>query len=136
MKRSILVAIALSCILTSCKKKAQGYKDEDTLCQLILKIYKDDQKYRQMMDDPFFDILDSIQKAEGISNKEYRSFSEKKQLAYGEIARAIANKREKKYTKKQEDSLMQLQKVLDIKNTKLLIDIITKRGFPNDLPIV
>lgn len=133
MKLGKIVIIALSFILINCNKKVKNYKDEDKLCQLVLKSYEDDQKYRQMMVDPFFKILDSIQKADGISDKEYATFTEEKQLKYGKIARAIANKHEKNFTKKQEDSIMELQKVLDIKNTKLLIDIIKKRGFPNDI---
>ena len=130
MKVSLYVIIFL--LVFSCKKENK-YDDLDKLCQIILKTHKDDQKYRQLMIDPFFDILDSIQKAEGISDKGYKTFTEEKQLAYGRRARAIANKRELKSTEKQEDSLMELQIVLDNRNTELLIDIIKERGFP-DLP--
>ena len=133
MIKSKTVLIALSFILINCKTKEENYKDEDKLCQLILQSYEDDQKFRQMLDDPFFEILDSIKKAEGLSNKKYAAFPEEKQLAYGRIARSIANKRERKFTEKQEDSLMQLQKLVDIKNTEFLIDVIKKRGFPSDL---
>ena len=130
MNNSKTVIIILSLCIFSCKKENK-YDNPEKLCQIIKKIHNDDQKYRQLMIDPFFDILDSIKKSEGISKKEYSGFSEEKQLAYGRIARAITNKRELKFTKQQEDSLMQLQIVLDNKNTELLIDIIKKRGFPN-----
>jgi len=131
MTRREIVIVVLSICLFSCNNK--DYKDKDALCKIISKIHKGDQKYRQLMIDPFFEILDSIQKADGISNDEYKTFSKKKQLAYGRIARAITNKRVIKLTKKKEDSLMQLQILIDNKNTELLIDIIKKRGFP-DLP--
>ena len=130
MTKDKLVIIILSLCIFSCKKDNK-YDDPDKLCQIILKMRNDDQKYRDMMPDPFFDILDSIRKAEGIPDKVYSTFTEEKQLAYGRIARTIANKRKLKYTEKQEDSLMQLQIILDNKNTELLIDIIKERGFPN-----
>lgn len=118
-----LKAIIVVCLLSLSCKKDVDYKNQEKLCQLVLDIYKDDQKYRGLMEDPFFKILDSIKISEGIK-EDYRNFSEKKQLAYGKVARTIANKRKNKFTKIQEDSLMQLQISLDNKNTELLIDII------------
>lgn len=137
-----VIIITLSVFFFSCKDKkienrvldredeVSDYNNPSDLCDTILKIYKDDQKYRDLMVDPFFKILDSIIIAEGIEEV-YKDLPEKKQLAYGKIARSIANKRKVFNTEAVEDSLMQLQIPLDNKNTELLIEIIKKHGFPN-----
>jgi hypothetical protein len=133
-----LIVTVVSVLFLSCKNDRNEsvshnlYEDPEDFCQMILKMHKDDQKFREIMVDPFFEISDSIKKAKGIE-KIYKDFTEEKQLAYGRIARAIADKRKRKFTEKQEDSLMQLQIIIDNQNTELLIDIIKKRGFP-DLP--
>lgn len=129
MKKLIICLVAL---LASFSSNSQHQLPEgEAFCQLLLKMYDEDQKYRVLLQDPFFAILDSIKKVEDIDNKTYASFPREKQLAYGKKARAIADKVKARFTEKQSDSLMSLQIELDNKNTELLIDIIKQRGWPN-----
>lgn len=104
---------------------------EDTLCKLLLKLYYDDQKYRGLMKDPFFAVLDSIKKSEGISQDEYNNFVKEKQLSYGKKARAIADRIQPEFNEEQIDSLMHLQIKIDNVNTRQYIEIIKKRGYPS-----
>lgn len=118
-------------IASSCK--SNKYEDNEVLCEVLVNIYDDDQKYRgkeSELVDPFFKILDSIMISEGITKKEYIKFEKSKQLIYGKIARGVADKRNE-VSKKVKDSLWALQSSLDEKNTKILIEIIEERGFPD-----
>lgn len=120
----------MAILLLGCSnQKSKQYKGEN-LCRLIKQMNEDDQKYRGLpvARDPFFEILDSIKRARGISDDEYANFTKEKQLEYGKIAQAIADKikRPEKFL----DSLNKLQKKLDRKNTELLIDIIKTVGYP------
>jgi len=125
------IIISLFIMFNFCKTRAQQKYEGKELCLLINEMNEKDQEKRKLMIDPFFSILDSIKKAEGISKEEYKKFPREKQLAYGKIAREITNKQVKKYTKEEEDSIMDSQIELDNENTELLIDIIEKRGYPN-----
>ena len=116
----------------SCKKIGDyPYNtNKEEFCELLAKMYEDDQKYRLMIGDPMAEILDSIRTAEGFDVTSYAKLPRKEQLAYGKIARAIADKRHKSFTKKHEDSLMQLQTTLDNSNTEKLIKIAQEFGWP------
>ena len=123
--------LALIVTLTSCK--LNKYKNNETLCEVLVEIYDDDQQYRGMeseLVDPFFKILDSVRISRDLTKKEYRALTEKQQLDYGKIAREIANKKNE-VSNKVKDSLWILQSALDLKNTKLLLEIIKERGFPD-----
>jgi len=109
---------------------AQKYKDNDALCSLLGKMTVNDQKYRGLteMENPFFRILDSLQKAKGLSLEEYAKLSQQEQLEWGKRAKAIATK-VPRISQKKRDSLMQFQIELDNQNTAMLIDIINERGW-------
>jgi hypothetical protein len=126
--KKILILIITVVILSSCKAKKE-YENKNDLCAILGKATANDQKFRGMpeMTDPFFKILDSISQAAGISKEEYNALSTEEQLDWGKKARKIADKIPK--NKKSQDSLMQLQTVLDNENTELLIDIVKKRGW-------
>lgn len=128
------VTICLFILLASFFGESQQELPEgEEFCQLLLKMFDDDQKYRQLTSHPFFKILDSIRKSENIDDKTYGSFPKEKHLDYVRRARAIVDKVKPKFTEKESDSLMVLQIEIDNKNTELLIDIIKQRGFPNEV---
>jgi len=124
--------IVCSIFIFSCKKVADyPYNtNKKEFCELLAKMYEDDQKYRLMIGDPMAEVLDSLRTAEGFDLTSYAKLPRKEQLAYGKIARAIADKRPKRFTKKQEDSLMQLQITLDNSNTEKLIKITQEFVWP------
>lgn len=118
-------------ITSSCK--SNKYEDNEVLCEVLVNIYNNDQKYRgkeSELVDPFFKILDSIMISEGLTKKEYRKLNKDEQLAYGKIARGVADERND-VSKKVKDSLWALQSKLDSKNTEVLLKIIEERGFPD-----
>jgi len=108
------------------------HKKEPPLCRVLAEMHEKDQRYRNApgMHDPFFAILDSIKAAEGLTIPMYSALPEEVQLAYGKKARSIAGKRGA-VMQKHQDSLMQLQKQLDVENTKALLRIVKEHGFPN-----
>jgi len=124
--------IVCSIFIFSCKKNGDyPYNtNKKEFCELLAKMYENDQKYRLMIKDSFSEILDSIRIVEGLDRTSYAKLPRKEQLAYGKIARAIANKRAKKFTKEEEDSIMQLQIVIDNTNTEKLIKITQEFGWP------
>ena len=91
---------------------------------------EDDQKIRGMpkLSGSFFEIFDSIRKANNLTKEIYIKLSEKEQLEWGKVARKIANKRPEQ-SKKELDSLWGIQTELDNHNTELLINIVKKRGW-------
>jgi hypothetical protein len=133
----LVMTCFLLILFVSCKQATKIVDDKNKkfpngkeFCELLLKMYDDDVKYRELTQDPFFEILDSIKISEGITNETYKKFSTEKQLSFGRRARNIANRLKPKFTKKEEDSLWVLQIELDDKNTELLIDIIKEKGYP------
>ncbi|WP_298514978.1 hypothetical protein [uncultured Kordia sp.] len=102
------------------------------LCTELSNLYFQDQYYRglQEMEDPFFSVLDSLMTANNLSRSEYANLPEKEQLAFGKIARKIADKKPS-LSKREQDSLMNLQKEIDFKTTKSLLQIVEKYGFPD-----
>lgn len=118
--------VVITFLFLSCNKNDN---QSINICQLIESINQKDQLYRgdPRLEDPFFNILDSIKKSEGITNEEYGNFTEDIQLAYGRKARAIANKLPT-VNQKLLDSLMKLQESLDHENTKALINYIKETG--------
>jgi len=128
MKSFVITLIILLCIPNYIT--AQKYQDNDALCSLLEKMTINDQRYRGLpeMGNPFFRILDSLQKVKGISMEEYAKLSQQEQLEWGKRAKTIANK-VPRISQKKQDSLMQLQIELDNQNTAMLIDIINERGW-------
>ncbi|WP_340064821.1 hypothetical protein [Ascidiimonas aurantiaca] len=108
------------------------YQKEPPLCRLLAEMHEKDQRYRNApeMHDPFFTVLDSIKAAEGLTTGMYSKLSEEVQLTYGRRARILADKKGT-FTQKYQDSLMQMQKQLDIENTRELLRIVKEHGFPN-----
>ncbi len=124
-----LCFIIIGCFAHSCKGQEV---DSKNLCETIVKMHNQDQLYRDSkeLEDPFFKVFDSIRNSEGISKEMYMKFTAKQQLDYGKKIRAIVN--EMKITnQKVQDSLMVLQREIDIQNTKSLLDIVSKHGFPS-----
>jgi hypothetical protein len=128
MNKTVTLFISLI-ILSSCQEKKK-YGDRGQLCKILGEITENDQKYRglQEMTDPFFRVLDSLTEVNNISNADYGKLTTEKQLEWGKKARAISEKIPQMSEKKQ-DSLMQLQIIIDNKNTELLIDITKEIGW-------
>ena len=107
-----------------------NYNNDAELCTLLNEMYQSDQSIRTLpeLTDPFFEILDSIRFANDLHREAYMNLSKEEQLAWGKIAREIANKRPKA-SKQTRDSLWRIQSEIDRQNTKLLIDITKKRGW-------
>jgi len=105
---------------------------DSLFCKKIKKININDQKYRKLLQDPFFKVYDSVVKSQGFDNlREYAKVTSKSDmLKNGRIARKITSKLPK-MPQRVFDSIMDLQIIEDNKNTELLIDIINKRGYPN-----
>ncbi|OQD42777.1 hypothetical protein BUL40_09680 [Croceivirga radicis] len=127
--RNILLTLTISIIFLSCKKE-NNYENDTELCTILAEMIETDQSIRKLpeLNDPFFEILDSIRKANNLTLEIYSNLSTEEQLKWGKIAREIAEKRPKG-SKKVRDSLWQIQTEIDRKNTKLLIDITKKRGW-------
>ena len=124
-----LYFIILGCCALSCMGQEI---DSKNLCERLVKMYEQDQLYRnyEEIEDPFFRVFDSVRKGEGITKNMYMQYTKEQQLEYGKKIRAIV---EKMAIAKQEakDSLMVLQKKIDIQNSKSLLNIISKNGFPD-----
>ncbi len=129
MKLSTLLLFILLTISSSCKNE-NTYENDAELCELLAKMIDDDQAIRNLpeMTDPFFEILDSIIAVNYSSRKVYAELPTEEQLAWGRVAREIRNKRPQP-SKETVDSLWAIQKEIDLKNSKLLIDITKKRGW-------
>lgn len=127
--KKILVTLIISIIFFNCKKE-NNFENNAELCKILGKMTEDDQKIRGMpkLSDPFFEILDSIRTANKLTKEIYTSLSTEEQLEWGKVARKIADKIPKK-SKKEIDSLWNIQTKLDNKNTELLIQIVKKRGW-------
>ncbi|MEZ2414517.1 hypothetical protein ACA086_06085 [Muriicola sp. E247] len=129
MKFRTLLLFVLLTIFSSCKNE-NTYENDAELCELLAKMFDDDQAIRNLpeMTDPFFEILDSIIAVNYSSKKEYAALPTEEQLAWGRVAREITNKRPQP-SQETVDSLWAIQKEIDLKNSKLLIDITKKRGW-------
>lgn len=116
--------------MLSCKSNYGNLVDKNNICRLYLQMDSDDQKYRIMLDSDFNEILDSIISSEGITDEIYDALSREEQREYARRARVITNNRP--INQIRFDSLMKLQKVVDNKNTELLLKIIKKnKGVPD-----
>ncbi|WP_156169078.1 MULTISPECIES: hypothetical protein [Kordia] len=122
--------IVLFIILISCKTEKKMTNSE--LCNELSNLHLQDQYYRglQELEDPFFVVLDSLMGVNNLSHSEYANLPEEKQLKFGKIARKIADTKPKILPQAQ-DSLMNLQKEIDYKTTKSLLQIVNKYGYPN-----
>jgi len=127
--KSILIILIVSITFLNCRKENK-FENNTELCKILGKMTEDDQKIRgtTKLFDPFFEILDSIKTANKLTKEIYTNLSTEEQLEWGKIARKIAEKRSKK-SKKEIDSLWNIQTKLDNKNTELLIEIVKKRGW-------
>jgi hypothetical protein len=128
MNKILILCLPLI-ILSSCQEKNK-YEDKDELCRILGEITANDQKYRGLpeMTDPFFNVLDSLRTANNMSKEDYGNLSRNEQLEWGKRTRAISEKINR-ISKKEQDSLMNLQIEIDNKNTKLLMDIIREKGW-------
>ena len=102
------------------------------LCSVLTELHIQDQFYRGLpeMEDPFFSVLDSLISANNYTRKEYVKLPKETQLNFGKIARQISDKKER-ILKKEEDSLLRLQKEIDYQTTERLLKIVKNQGFPN-----
>lgn len=129
MKKIILIALV---VVAACGTHKKKFSTHNELCNTLIGLHFKDQEYRglEIMQDPFFGVLDSLIGASGMSRQEYTKVSREEQLDFGRRAKAISENMDR-ITKSEEDSLMRLQQKLDIENTKTLIAIVKERGFPN-----
>ncbi|WP_400074850.1 hypothetical protein [Winogradskyella sp. R77965] len=127
--KNILLTLTISITILSCKKE-NNYENDAELCSILAKMIESDQSIRNLpeLTDPFFEILDSIRTTNNLTREVYSNLSTEEQLNWGKIAREIAEKRPKG-SKNVRDSLWDIQEEIDIKNTKLLIEITKKRGW-------
>lgn len=130
MTNKLILFGVFAVILLSCKTDKYPYGENNkALCEVLEKMYKNDQKYRLLIQDPIFEVLDSIRSAEGIQET-YIDLPKETKLAYGKKARLIADKKYKKFSKSEEDSIMRLQIDIDNINTEKLIEITQEVGWP------
>ncbi len=123
--------IIILILFFSCKNNATENKAEISLCQIFEQLDQKDQKYRNLLDDPFFKILDSIKESEGITMQMHIDMPKDLQLNLGNRARKIANKYKREFTQEEEDSIWDLQIQLDNENTEVFLNIIDSLGkFP------
>jgi len=129
--KNILLTLIITMTFLSCKKE-NNYKNDAELCSILAEMFENDQRIRNLpeMSDLFFDVLDSIKTANNLTEEDYANLSTEEQLEWGKIAREIAEKRPNG-SKEVRDSLWEIQTEIDKKNTKLLIDITEKRGWPS-----
>lgn len=128
--KNTLTIFVLSILLSSCANENKNLNKKE-LCEILIELDLNDQKYRGMaeMNNPFFDVLDSLQSANNLTLKDYGKLPKEKQLEYGAKAKFIADKKPK-FPKKIKDSLMRLQIELDNINTEKLIEIVKINGWP------
>ena len=127
--RIIVIVLFLFTLFLSCKKE-NNYENDAELCALLSEMDISDQSIRKLpeLTDPFFEILDSIRSANDLPREVYTKLSKEEQLNWGKLAKGIAEKRPGG-SLKVIDSLWKIQSEIDRKNTKLLIDIVKKRGW-------
>ena len=125
--KKIIILFILTASCNSTKKMTDA-----ELCNELSNLHFQDQYYRglQEMEDPFFSVLDSLMTANNLSRSEYADLPQSEQLAFGKIARKIANNKPS-LSEREKDSLMILQKEIDFKTTESLIKIVKTHGFPD-----
>ncbi|NJB38202.1 hypothetical protein [Croceivirga sp. JEA036] len=128
MKKILLYILTVS-FLYGCKTD-NNYENNSELCALLNEMYQTDQSIRALpeLTDSFFEILDSIRFANDLDRETYMKLGKEEQLAWGKIAREIADKRPKA-SEQTRDSLWKIQSQIDRKNTRTLIDITKNRGW-------
>jgi hypothetical protein len=133
--KKILLILIISFLFFNCKSESD-YSNNTELCKILEKMTEDDQKIRGLpkLSDSFFEILDSIRKANNLTKEIYIKLSKKEQLKWEQVAREIANKRPEQ-SKKELDSLWGRQTKLDNHNTELLINIVKKRGWVDKMSL-
>ena len=113
-------------------KKENNYENDAELCLILSEMFVNDQSIRNTpgIAGWFFETLDSIKTANNLTGEDYTKLTKEEQLKWGKIAKKIAKKRPK-MPKNIKDSLWDIQREIDRKNTKLLIEITKKRGWVN-----
>ena len=95
-------------------------------------MHSEDQKLRTLPEftkynSDFREILDSIKLEKNITNSRFDSLSKDQQNELNKIAKNLLDDR----SKTNWDSIANLQAQMDERNTELLIDIISYKGWPN-----
>lgn len=126
----------VSVLMTSCAVKNTINNKE--LCEILNKMDHDDQVNRNLMTyktKSYGDVFHSLLNEENISVEEYKNLSEVKKIKYrNKVKKILKNSKPRELTKYElvrNDSLMSEQIRLDNDNTKYLLNIIKKRGYPN-----
>ena len=127
--KKILITFLISFIILSCRNE-NNFENDSELCLILAEMFKNDQSIRNSPEiaDPFLEILDSIKTANNLTGENYTKLNKEEQLKWGKIAKKIAEKRPK-ISKNIKDSLWNIQRDIDRKNTELLIEITKKRGW-------
>jgi len=128
MKRILLLCLTI--LIISCNDE-QKYSDRE-VCSLLNDMVSKDQKLRRLPEFTKYDldfqkILDSIKLQKNLTDKQFDSLDEKEQNEIRKNAKILLNNR----SVINWDSIANLQNQIDEKNTKLLIDIISYKGWPN-----
>ncbi|MBL7472078.1 hypothetical protein [Robertkochia sediminum] len=130
--KELLLALILLITLSNCKEK-ENFQNDKELCKLLVKMHESDQSIRglpEIKKSQFPAILDSLKKAHKLTQKEYFNLPEKERKNIAQHAMKISAM-EIKNSNKFRDSLWEIQSEIDIKNTRILIEIIKKRGWVN-----
>jgi hypothetical protein len=128
MKKKIVLFLIIT--LISCEEK-EKYSDQK-VCSLLSKMYEEDQKTRNLPEFiqyslEFSEMLDSIKLKKNLTDKQFNSLDENKQ---NELRDSVKNLLDNRFETNW-DSLVKRQNQVDEKNTKILIDIISYKGWPN-----
>lgn len=131
LKSAFYLTIIFLTVNNYSAQESERQKIEPNLCDELGKMMVEDQKYRKLPginEMGFFIVLDSLKNVNNISQKEYTNLSEEEQLVLDKKAREITDKLPK-YSRKEKDSIWQLQNQIDSYNTKRLIEIIKRNGW-------
>jgi len=128
MKRILLLCLIIS--ITSCNDEKK-YSDEE-VCSLLKNMVTKDQKLRTLPEftiynSDFQKLLDSIKLQKNLTDKQFDSLSKKEQNDLRKKAKMLLDNR----SSTNWDSIADLQNQIDEKNTEVLIDIISYKGWPN-----
>lgn len=128
MEKIIILFLVIT--LISCKEK-EKYSDQK-VCSSLANMAKEDQKIRTLPEfvqysSAFGEALDSIKLEKNLTDNQFNSLDEKQQREIRADAKNLLDNR----SQIKWDSLSNRQNQIDERNTKILIDIISYKGWPN-----
>ena len=91
----LLLLVCGLVLLVSCNSLTKKPpENEQVLCDRLIYLHFKDQEFRglDLMQDPFFKVLDSLIESNGMTRSEYAKLTKEEQLGFGKLARSISEK--------------------------------------------